>query len=190
MLGTKTKARPAHEALSNGVAIVRTPTGVGVEASARLGGGPVRVEVRHGGRVVCEDVIRRGELYRNYLQGLDMLACAVRVYDGETLLAELPAPGEPLPFMVLQGEQRHITESSVSVPPALTITDPRGDVWTLGFERAPEGLSPEGEFAFAVLRNGKCVGETASRIEMRGGRVRILTHTGWKRLSHSGREFI
>ena len=28
-----------------------------------------------------------------------------------------------LPFMVLNGEQKHITENYVSVPPALTITD-------------------------------------------------------------------
>jgi hypothetical protein len=82
------------------------------------------------------------------------------------------------PFMVRQGPQTHITESYVSSPPALTITDERGDVWVLGFNY---GSSPRGEFAFNVLRNGTETGEIASRIERRGGRIRIFTANGWKR---------
>lgn len=85
------------------------------------------------------------------------------------------------PYMQLQGEQQHITEQYVSVPPALTITDEAGAIWTLGFNTAPRGRSPNGEFAFNVLRNGYEVGEIASRIERRGGRVRIFTQEGWKR---------
>ena len=86
-----------------------------------------------------------------------------------------------LPFMILQGEQRHITEHYVSVPPALTITDETGAVWTLGFQTAPRGKSPDGEYAFNVLRDGLEVGEIASRIERRNSRVRIFTVDGWKR---------
>jgi hypothetical protein len=96
------------------------------------------------------------------------------------------------PFMRLQGEQTHITEEYVSSPPALMIIDERGAVWTLGFTRATPRESdlqqkfrtnyeaPRGEFAFNVLRNGQNVGEFASRIERRRGKVRILTATGWK----------
>ena len=84
-----------------------------------------------------------------------------------------------LPFMVRQGEQQHITEHYVSVPPALTITDERGDIWTLGFTNAPE--APRGEFAFDVLKNGIATGEFASRIERRNGRIRIFAPSGYKR---------
>ena len=84
------------------------------------------------------------------------------------------------PWMRLQGEQRHITESYVSVPPALTITDERGAVWTLGFTTAPTWQAPSGEFAFNVLRNGMETGESASRIERRNNRIGIFTRQGWK----------
>jgi len=82
-----------------------------------------------------------------------------------------------LPYMVRPGEQQHITESYVSVPPALTITDETGAIWTLGFRF---GEAPRGEFAFNVLRNGIEIGEIASRIERRNGRIRIFTRHGWK----------
>src|SRR5689334_22102655 len=97
------------------------------------------------------------------------------------------------PYMKLLSEQTHITESYVSSPPALVIIDERGDTWTLGFTLAAPNLSalkeryetrweaPRGEFAFNVLRNGQNVGEFASRIERRHGKVRIFTTTGWKR---------
>ena len=64
--------------------------------------------------------------------------------------------------------------------PALIITDERNDVWTLGLMTAPRGKSPDGEFAFDVLRNGKWSGEVASRIERRAGKVRVFTIEGWK----------
>ena len=47
-----------------------------------------------------------------------------------------------LPFMAPVGPQQHETESYVSVPPALTITDETGAIWTLGFR---VGAAPRGE---------------------------------------------
>lgn len=85
------------------------------------------------------------------------------------------------PFMIRNGEQQHVTEAYVSSPPALTLTDTRGDLWCLGFTTAPHGRVPSGEFAYDVLKNGQALGEYASRIEMRGGRIRIFTAEGWKR---------
>ncbi len=82
-----------------------------------------------------------------------------------------------LPYMVRSGEQQHVTEPYVSVPPALTITDEAGAIWTLGFRF---GEAPRGEFAFNVLRNGVETGDIASRIERRQGRIRIFTAQGWK----------
>ena len=86
-----------------------------------------------------------------------------------------------LPYMVLQGEQKYITDSYVTVPPALVITDSQGAVWTLGFIRARN--HPKGEYAFNVLRNGLETGEAASRIEYRNNRIRIFTAAGWKRFT-------
>ena len=95
-----------------------------------------------------------------------------------------------LPFMAPQGEPAHVTESYVSVPPALTITDETGAVWTLGFRVATD--APRGEYAFNVLRNGHDTGEYASRIERRGNRVRLFTPQGWKNLKtwHVGHEHV
>ena len=87
------------------------------------------------------------------------------------------------PFAFRKGEQTHVTESYVSSPPALTITDERGDLWCLGFGG---GHVQGGEFAYAVLRNGKSTGEMANRIERRGGRIRIFTTSGWKRWTGQG----
>lgn len=84
------------------------------------------------------------------------------------------------PFMVRQGPQTHVAESYVSSPPALTITDERGDLWCLGFNG---GRVQGGEFAYDVLRNGVDTGEIANRIERRGGRIRIFTATGYKRFN-------
>lgn len=90
-----------------------------------------------------------------------------------------------LPFMIRNGEQKHITENYVSVPPALTITDESGAIWTLGFQY---GKAPKGEFAFNVLRNGLETGEIASRIERRKGKIWIFTANGWKHFT--GRSFV
>jgi hypothetical protein len=85
-----------------------------------------------------------------------------------------------LPYMVPSGPQLHVTEDYVSSPPALTITDERGDLWVLGIPIERE-RAPRGEYAFDVLRNGVPTGDKASRIERRGGRIRIFTEDGWKR---------
>jgi len=84
-----------------------------------------------------------------------------------------------LPFMVLNGEQKYITENYVSVPPALTITDEAGSIWTLGFQT---GEAPKGEYAFDVLCNGIPTGYYASRIERRKNQIWLFTKEGWKRL--------
>lgn len=90
-----------------------------------------------------------------------------------------------LSYMRPHGLQTHITEEYVSSPPALIIVDETGAVWTLGFEQI---TGPRGEYAFPVLRNGLPVGEYASRIERRGGKIRIFTANGFKRWS--GRSFV
>jgi hypothetical protein len=87
--------------------------------------------------------------------------------------------------MLPQGEQTHITENFVSTPPALFIKDERGDVWALGLQQVP---GPRGEFAFPVVRNGIELGEFASRIERRNGKIRVFTLNGWKQWT--GRTFI
>lgn len=98
-----------------------------------------------------------------------------------------------MPYMRLQGSQTHITEEYVSTPPALSIIDEAGAVWTLGLtmqrqQSGAGGFAPNGEYAFNVLRNAVDTGEFASRIERRDGRIRIFTAAGWKRWN--GRAFI
>jgi hypothetical protein len=90
-----------------------------------------------------------------------------------------------LDYMLPPAQQTHITESYVSTPPALFIIDEAGVVWTLGFNQV---MGPRGEYAFNVLMNGKETGEFASRIERRGGKIRIFTLGGWKRFT--GKSFI
>lgn len=89
-------------------------------------------------------------------------------------------------FVRRKGPQTHITESYVSSPPALTVTDERGDVWCL----APwdKGIISRGEFAYDVLRNGNPVGESANRIERRNNRIYIFGPEGRK--VWTGRSFI
>lgn len=89
---------------------------------------------------------------------------------------------------MLPAEQKHITETYVSSPPALVITDIDGARWCLGDQFARMDDSPRGEFAFNVLRNGVQTGEFASRIERRRGKIRIFTRQGWK--SWTGRGFV
>lgn len=98
-----------------------------------------------------------------------------------------------LPYMQLQGPQTHITDAYVATPPALMIVDEVGAVWSLGLtmlrqQSATGGKCPNGEYAFNVLRNAVDIGEYASRIERRNGRIRIFTVDGWKRWT--GRTFI
>jgi hypothetical protein len=78
------------------------------------------------------------------------------------------------------------TETYVSVPPALVITDSDGGTWTLGFQRVIHNH----QFEFNVLRNGVDVGEMAKLIEYTKGVVKIFGHYGWKSFSRSRRHFI
>jgi hypothetical protein len=82
-----------------------------------------------------------------------------------------------LPFMTLNGEQKHITENYVSIPPALVITDEAGNIWTLGFKFGPIS---GGEYTFNVLCNGVDTGKLANRIERRKNEIWIFTLTGWE----------
>ena len=105
----------------------------------------------------------------------------------------------PMDYMLPKAFQTHITEEYVVSPPALTIIDETGAVWTLGFQMAAPTSAlmqrytthweaPMGEFAFDVLRNGQPTGEFASRIERRKGKIRVFTRDGWK--VWSGRSFL
>lgn len=67
----------------------------------------------------------------------------------------------------------HKTEAYVEIPPAMIITDERGDVWTLG-------LNYNQAMEFDVVRNDCSTGEFASRIVYRGGKVKIFGKAGWK----------
>jgi hypothetical protein len=90
-----------------------------------------------------------------------------------------------LPYMLPPKEQFHLTENYVSSPPALTIFDETGAVWCLDQDMQP---GPHGEYAFSVLRNGVRTGAVASRIERRGGKIRVFTVNGW--LRWTGRGFV
>lgn len=171
----------------NGVCIARTPTGVGVSwpgffppAANQM----LKIELWYAGKLLTAEYVQTyGPPYREYLgKQIGHLKLAVRVKGAAgNILAELATDAdEILPFMVAQGEQTHITENYVSVPPALHITDAVGAVWTLGMISAPKDQSPEGEFGFAVLRDGVDVHEIASRIEIRTGKIRVFTRNGWK----------
>jgi hypothetical protein len=172
----------------NGVMIVRTPKGIAVGTYEQIAvDQPLELEVScsgSGGKFVKKHFLNPNKdlPYRDYFgDKIDHLSLGIKVKVGQRLLAELPAPDGVLPFMRLVGEQVHITENYVSVPPALTITDEVGAIWTLGFTVAQERDSPDGEYAFNVLRDGIDTGEIASRIERRNSKIRIFTRHGWKR---------
>lgn len=174
-----------HTAEANGVRIERGTGGFRVVAAQETYE-PLTVQVTVRGQTFAKILVNPLDGLEQPLTGLDPRECVIRVLDagGECLVslgAARKAPCENYqPFMELQSEQVHITENYVSVPPALTITDAAGAVWTLGFGAAPEWQSPRGEFAFAVLRDGLDAGEVASRIERRNGKVRVFTRRGWK----------
>lgn len=99
------------------------------------------------------------------------------------------------PFLRRKEEQQHVTEPDVEIPPALVITDKRGDIWTLGFDR---GGWRTGEYEFDVVRaeclaNGvtdvpRKTGEHACRIVFRRGVVWIYGEGRWRHWN--GRTFI
>jgi hypothetical protein len=76
------------------------------------------------------------------------------------------------------------SESYVEVPPALLITDERGDCWTLGFEYTEHGQ----RFNWNVLRNDLNTGEQAERITYRAGKLRI--HGWYGSRTWNGRSFV
>ena len=100
----------------------------------------------------------------------------------------MPVPISQHPYMLQNKEQLHETESYVSVPPALHITDEANNVWCLGFHNVGGDGVSRGEFCYDVLRNGKWTGEHANRIERRGKRIRIFGPDGWK--VWTGRSFL
>lgn len=176
-------------AARNGVVIVRTDNNCfGVAVMDRSDPRPdlrvLYVEVDHRGRRIKKDCFTAATPYRDSFSDVDLCECMIRVKEGDTVLCELgeqPQGAQYQPWMVQQGEQGHITENYISVPPALHLTDTAGVRWTFGFQTAPEQQSPRGEFAFNVLRDGVDTGLIASRLELRNGLVRAFTRHGWKR---------
>ena len=75
------------------------------------------------------------------------------------------------------------TESSIVIPPALTICDSDGATWTFGFT-----FNGYGEIN--VLRNDVDTGEFAARIEYHGGVVRLYGKGGVRSFSRNRRHFI
>lgn len=78
------------------------------------------------------------------------------------------------------------SEAYVCVPPALLITDSDGGTFTLGGEYVQRGWV----FEFNVLRNDVDTGEMASKIEYRGGIVRIFGVDGWRSWGRARRSFV
>jgi hypothetical protein len=86
-----------------------------------------------------------------------------------------------------QGPHMPITESYVSIPPALFIRDEQNTLWTLGFdydEREWRG----GRFEYDIVRNGEKTGDFGRIIEFRGRRLRIWGSEGWR--TWNGRCFV
>lgn len=95
-------------------------------------------------------------------------------------------------FMAPQGPQRPITETYVSVPPALWVRDEENAVWTLGFDY-DEREWRTGRWEYDVVRNGRKTGDFCRVIEYRtnsrGNKVvRIWGAEGWR--TWNGRQFV
>ena len=99
-------------------------------------------------------------------------------------------------FMAPQGPTQPITDTYVSIPPALWIRQEgpnnQMDVWTLGFDYN-EAEWRTGKYEYDVVLNGVKTGEFARNIEMRtnsyGTRVvRIWGADGWRQWN--GRAFV
>jgi len=166
---------------TSGVKITITPDGFQIDVTDPMIVVPLTVEIyRDGKKIGVREFGARETPFKFSHPKVDPSSCGVRVLNGPICLCMVDVEEDPYPFMRPQGEQQHVTENYVSVPPALTITDEYGAVWTLGMKVAPKHKAPDGEFAFAVLRNGINTGEIASRIERRSGKVKIFTAEGWK----------
>src|SRR5215475_10096188 len=83
------------------------------------------------------------------------------------------------PFMRPVGPHWPITEPYVCIPPALTIRDNEGAVWTLGFDY-DEREWRTGKWEYDVVRNGRKTGEFARIIEFIRGKVKIWGADGWR----------
>ncbi len=94
---------------------------------------------------------------------------------------------ERFPFMAPQGPHMPITESYVSIPPALFIRDEEDALWTLGFDYN-EVEWRSGKYEYDVVRNGVVTGAFARVIEFRKKQVRIWGAEGWR--IWNGRSFI
>ncbi len=90
-------------------------------------------------------------------------------------------------FMRPQGPHMPITESYVSIPPALFVRDEENALWTLGFDYS-ETAWRGGQFEYDVVRNGRKTGEFARQIEFRNKKVIILGADG--RRVWNGRQFV
>lgn len=86
----------------------------------------------------------------------------------------------------IRHERANPSETYVCIPPAFSIHDSQGGVWSFGTEYSLHN----GEYEFNVLRNDVDMDEVAKRIEMRNGVVRIFGHYGWKHWSRNRRCFI
>lgn len=172
---------------SFGIRIEANQNGLQVSATRDPGGLVLEVEVYRNGLLLKKEMFAARSGWHDspsrWIPGCSIYPeeCGLRVLDMEgNCVVMLDVEEDQFPFMKPQGEQRHVTENYVSVPPALTITDEAGCVWTLGMTTAPKHKSPDGEFAFGVLRNGIDTLEVASRIERRSGKIKIFTADGWK----------
>ncbi len=86
---------------------------------------------------------------------------------------------EQFDHMRPQGPSMPITQSYVSIPPALYIRDERNALWTLGFdydERSWRG----GQYEYDIVRNGVKTGDFGRVIEFRKNKIRIWGSEGWR----------
>jgi hypothetical protein len=170
------------QVLSNGVMIVfgeHNTFGICANFADRM----LLVTVYHKGKPYIEEYFSSNMAYRDRLD-VNIKECMIIVRENGNILAQLGTlPQDHLwqPYMVWPGEQAYITENYVSIPPALRIVDDTGGLWTFGFELAHKDLSPEGEFAYNVIRDGIDMHIIASRIERHQGKIRVFTKQGWKR---------
>lgn len=95
------------------------------------------------------------------------------------------------PFMKPQGPHMPITETYVSIPPALCIRDNENALWTLGFDY-DEREWRTGKWEYDVVRNGVKTGDFARTIEYRSEglsrTVRIWGAEGWR--TFNGKQFV
>lgn len=178
--------------IGNDVKLIVIPSRVTVEFGKTIDPASIFViQIWRDGQLLNEQPVNAKAAFSSLVpRDVDIRECGVRVcLPNGIVLAELDVEEDLYPFMRPRKEQSHITENYVSVPPALTITDERGDVWSLNVAApfAPRQKSPDGEFALPVMRNGENAHEIGSRIERRGGKIRIFTANGWK--TWNGRSF-